>query len=292
MRIVFFVSIFAIMVFSSCGEKTTPNGFAYTNHTNTGGLKAVTGDQVIFHVHEYHDGKEIGSSRDRGTPVSIAMPDMSNGPDTQGGKPNPLVDAISIMSEGDSATVIVPIDEDIKKRPGMEGVQVLSYSLYLEDVMPEAEFKEKQEAEREKQKEVANRGRLEIAPLMEETVKNYAAGDLDDKIKTTASGLKYQIIEEGTGEQAVAGKNIDVHYYGVLTDGTRFDDSFSKQRVFSFPLGQGRVIKGWDEGFALLKEGTKAILYIPAELAYGAADRGTIPANSELIFYVEMLDVK
>ena len=296
MRLPFIVCAFALFFLTSCdgggGEKTTPNGFTFINHTNTGGVKPNTGDQVIFHVYEYHDGKEVGSSRDRGVPVSIALPDLSKGPDMRGGQPNPLVDAVSVMGKGDSATVIVPIDEKIMKRPNMAGVKELKYSLILEDVMTPEELKVAQEAQKAERKAIQDRGTNMVAGLVAETVKNYAAGNLDDKIQTTASGLKYQIIEPGSGEQAVAGKKVDVHYYGTLTDGTRFDDSFSRARPFTFPLGKGQVIKGWDEGIALLKEGAKAFLFVPAELGYGAANKGTNPPNSELIFYVELLDVK
>lgn len=293
MRITFIVSIFSLFIFASCGgDQTTPNGFVYTNHTNGGGTKPNVGDQVIFHVHEYHDGKEVGSSRDRNVPVSITLPDLAQKPDTQGGRPNPLVDAVGLLGEGDSATVVVPIDDDIRKRPNMANVQVLTYSVIVEDVMTPEEFKAEQQKEIARLDAIATRGRDEIAPLVAETVEKYAAGELNDVIQTTESGLKFQILEEGTGEQATPGKTVDVHYYGVLTNGNRFDDSFAKKRPFTFPLGQGRVIKGWDEGIALLKEGGKGVLYVPAELGYGAADRGTIPPNSELIFYVELLDVK
>jgi peptidyl-prolyl cis-trans isomerase A (cyclophilin A) len=109
----------------------------------------------------------------------------------------------------------------------------------------------------------------------------------------TASGLEYIEIEAGTGAQAQAGKTVSVHYTGKFPDGKVFDSSVSRGEPISFPLGQGRVIKGWDEGIALMKVGGKAQLIIPPELGYeerGAG--GAIPPNATLVFDVELVDVK
>ncbi len=116
----------------------------------------------------------------------------------------------------------------------------------------------------------------------------------DDKPKevTTKSGLKYIDLKEGTGAEAKAGDTVEVHYTGWLKDGTKFDSSLDRGEPFSFPLGKGRVIKGWDEGVAGMKVGGKRKLIIPAELAYGNRNMGKIPPNSELIFEVELLKVQ
>jgi len=109
----------------------------------------------------------------------------------------------------------------------------------------------------------------------------------------TASGLEYIETEAGTGAQAEAGKNVSVHYTGRLQDGTVFDSSVSRGVPITFPLGAGRVIKGWDEGIALMKVGGKAQLIIPPELGYGASGAGgVIPPNATLIFDVELVNVK
>lgn len=109
----------------------------------------------------------------------------------------------------------------------------------------------------------------------------------------TASGLKVIDIQEGTGAVAQAGRAVTVHYTGWLTDGKKFDSSLDRGQPFAFVLGQGRVIKGWDEGVAGMKVGGKRRLIIPPALGYG--DRGSppvIPPGAELIFDVELLDVK
>lgn len=110
--------------------------------------------------------------------------------------------------------------------------------------------------------------------------------------KATGSGLHYIMENEGKGKQAVAGKSVSVHYTGKLTDGTKFDSSYDRDQPISFPLGQGQVIKGWDEGIALLKEGGKAKLIIPPYLGYGPRAVSIIPANSILIFDVELVSVQ
>ena len=111
--------------------------------------------------------------------------------------------------------------------------------------------------------------------------------------KKTESGLAYFMIKEGEGVQAEVGKTVSVHYTGKLIDGTKFDSSLDRGQPIDFPLGQGRVIPGWDEGIALLKVGGKATLIIPPHLAYGERGAGgIIPPNATLIFDVELVDVK
>lgn len=112
-------------------------------------------------------------------------------------------------------------------------------------------------------------------------------------VKTLPDGLKIEDVKVGTGAEAVAGKLVSVHYTGTLADGKKFDSSLDRGQPFQFPLGQGRVIKGWDEGVAGMKVGGKRKLTIPAELGYGAAGAGgVIPPNATLLFDVELLNVQ
>jgi peptidylprolyl isomerase len=109
----------------------------------------------------------------------------------------------------------------------------------------------------------------------------------------TASGLEYVEVEAGTGTQAAAGKTVSVHYTGKFQDGKVFDSSIPRGEALTFRLGVGQVIKGWDEGIALMKVGGKAQLTIPPELAYGERGAsGVIPPNATLIFDVELVAVK
>ena len=111
--------------------------------------------------------------------------------------------------------------------------------------------------------------------------------------KSLSSGLSYQEIKEGTGTEARSGQQVTVHYTGYLNNGKKFDSSVDRGKPFTFTLGTGQVIKGWDEGVAGMKVGGKRKLIIPPEMGYGSRGTGgIIPPNAELVFDVELLDVK
>jgi FKBP-type peptidyl-prolyl cis-trans isomerase len=109
---------------------------------------------------------------------------------------------------------------------------------------------------------------------------------------TTDTGLKYVDEVVGTGESPSPGKIVRVHYTGRLENGTKFDSSVDRGRPFEFPIGVGRVIKGWDEGVMTMKVGGKRKLIVPPDLGYGQFGAGPIPPNSTLIFDVELLGVR
>lgn len=105
--------------------------------------------------------------------------------------------------------------------------------------------------------------------------------------------LQIEELQEGTGTEAVAGKQVSVHYTGWLTNGSKFDSSVDRGQPFSFTLGAGMVIRGWDQGVAGMKVGSKRKLTIPPHLGYGSGGFGSvIPPNSTLIFEVELLGVE
>lgn len=137
------------------------------------------------------------------------------------------------------------------------------------------------EGEREKRQAAEKKAK-------EEAIESVAAG-----FDKTSSGLRYKIINKGTGKKAEKGAMVSVHYKGQLLDGTVFDSSYSRKQPIDFTLGIGQVIPGWDEGIQLLKVGDKARLVIPSELAYGSQGAGgVIPPDAILIFDVELMAVK
>jgi FKBP-type peptidyl-prolyl cis-trans isomerase len=151
---------------------------------------------------------------------------------------------------------------------------------------------------------MAKRFGLLLAALACAGLLSLSAGRADDKdaktkeieVKTRdgkTAKLKYQDLKEGNGTEAKKGNEVTVHYTGWLTDGKKFDSSLDRGKPFTFPLGAGRVIPGWDAGVAGMREGGKRKLTIPPELAYGS--RGAppvIPSNATLVFEVELLKVK
>jgi peptidylprolyl isomerase len=114
----------------------------------------------------------------------------------------------------------------------------------------------------------------------------------NQNVVRTTSGLQYVDVVEGTGETPKTGQTVTVHYTGTLENGTKFDSSRDRDRPFSFRIGAGQVIKGWDEGLSTMKVGGQRRLIIPPELGYGARGAGgVIPPNATLIFDVELLKV-
>ena len=140
---------------------------------------------------------------------------------------------------------------------------------------------------------LAVEGQTRRKPVTRKTVVKKPVAVSSGAVKTP-SGLIYLITRKGAGPLAKAGDTVSVHYTGTLTDGTKFDSSRDRGEPIEFPLGAGRVIKGWDEGIAKMKVGDQAILVIPASIAYGSrgAGNGVIPPDATLIFIVELVGIK
>ena len=135
------------------------------------------------------------------------------------------------------------------------------------------------------------KGKKADAPAAKDTKEAPAAAADSGDWTTTDSGLKYQVVNVGSGGSPVQGKLVTVHYTGWLTNGTKFDSSVDRDQPFKFQIGIGQVIKGWDEGVSSMKKGEKRILMIPPELGYGERGAGgVIPPNATLKFEVELLD--
>lgn len=276
--------------------ETTELGNRYQLFTANGsGEKVAPGDFVYFHAAMRTErDSTLFSTRTGGGDLPVIQAAAATATKDEIG---PVEDVIRNMRVGDSAVVRVNIDAFPQKPPGMENDSVVLYDVVITEIVSEEAFTAKQEAQQAEAEEKAKLVRdlePERLAFAAKVVTDYRDGKLDGDIKTTESGLKYVIHEEGTGPQAEAGKGVVVQYIGQLaTDGSVFDQSFGRGSGIPFVLGTGRVIRGWDEGIALLKEGAKASFMIPSELGYGAqGSPGGIPPDSELVFYVELEEVQ
>jgi len=118
-------------------------------------------------------------------------------------------------------------------------------------------------------------------------------GELAEGFEQTDNGLRYKIIQKGDGAKPEKGQTVAVHYKGMFPDGSVFDSSYKRGNPIEFPVGQGNVIAGWDEGILLLNKGDKARFVIPSHLGYGESGAGgVIPPNATLVFDVELVDIK
>jgi FKBP-type peptidyl-prolyl cis-trans isomerase len=228
------------------------------------------------------NGPELYNSIDAGRAV-----DHEKGKrfDTEG-----FSEGLNSMRVGDEVTLIVPSKLAFKDqgRPGMiEPYTTMRYWIRMNSVKTKAQH-EKELAE-QKAKEEAKTEKFKNEEAV--TINNYIQQN-NVTVAPTASGLYYIETAEGTGVQAAAGDKVKVHYNGTLLDGTKFDSSYDRDSPFEFTLGKNQVIKGWDEGIALMKEGGKATFIIPSSIGYGPRGRGNIIHQyAPLKFDVELIQV-
>ncbi len=220
------------------------------------------GDSVLFDSRKMNGNKPV--------PFVLAKPRENGDP----------VEVFPFMTVGDSAVIRFPLDS-LKKNNRYQAWMdnkggYLIYNVTLESCLTEKQMTE----QAEKQKGIDDK-----------LLKDYFAKN-DIKATKTASGLYYTVEEEGKGEKVKAGEAVNVNYTGMFMDGKKFDSNtdtmFHHVQPFVLEVGKGRVIKGWDEGLQLLNIGSKAKFFIPSYLAYGSLERSNIPANSILIFEVEV----
>lgn len=258
------------IVKDSAGTQTAKIGDILTCH-----YMIVIGDSVMF---DSHDAKgQFG-----GQPIE--MPFQEN---PSANKKMDPTDVLKMLTAGDSVIIRTEIDSAARKQlPFAKPTDKIEFRFTLFSIKSKNQFEADQKAK------AANQAQAD-----DKTITEYLSKNNITTAQKTASGIYYTISKTGSGENASAGKTVKVNYTGKLLDGTVFDSNMDKKfehvEPFEFPLGQGRVIPGWDEGIALLNKGAKATLYIPSVMAYGANGAGSmIPPNSILIFDVELIDFK
>jgi len=259
----------------------TESGYKYVHHIKNEGQRPTIGDEVRYHEAMYKNDSLLFSTKTSNRPREVIIPEK----DVLPSPIPPSFEGLMLMTVGDSLTVYQDLDTVKQLPPWLSNEDEIRFDMKLLSI--------KSKNAVEKEKAFYKKKEKEILAFTRANIEKYTSGKLDEDIITTASGLKYIIHEAGTGEKPANGKTVSVSYAGFLTNGKDFDNSFKRGRDFQFPLGQGRVIKGWDEGIALFNKGTKATLFIPYQLGYGeAGSPPSIPGKSELVFYVELEDIK
>ncbi len=271
-----FIMLLPLLLFIGCskheeGVVTLKDGLKYKDDVVGTGKAATMGELVSVHFQGWivkdssdlfsdwtknPDMKKlsIGDSRLHNRPIKYVLGKRSfiNGVD----------EGIVGMKEGGTRTMIIPADLAYGKRG-------------IGPIPPNSKLKITIEL-------LSVKDQIKVTPWQVDST----------KYEKTKNGLKYYILEQGTGNKIKPGDTVTVHYSGFLLNGREFDSSVERDQPFTFVAGKGQVIPGWDEGIQLLKKGGKAKFIIPPGLAYGSRNMGTIPPNSTLVFDVQVLDVK
>ncbi|MEN0005669.1 MAG: FKBP-type peptidyl-prolyl cis-trans isomerase [Bacteroidota bacterium] len=267
-------------------RSVSEKGYEYINYTNNQGPHPQKGDYAYYHAQIRNGDTILFSSR----AIADNIPNIKIGDaEAQGEDRSPVEDVLLQLAVGDSVTIFLPLDNETGTLPGFDEAEFMPYDVVLLEIKDERAY-QMHLAEAEKVKKRVRAREPLIKAKVEQVAAQYAEGKLADQLIETPTGLTYLIHQVGDGPKPPVNELVNVHYYGALLDGTPFDNSFKRGTPFVFELGAGQVIKGWDEGIALLNKGGAATLFIPAELAYGAKGAPpVIPPNAKLIFYVEVI---
>lgn len=266
----------ASALFYSCdkaggGKQTNANGLQYEFLQDEEGPVAKVGDFITLNFKVATEKDSIlNSTYKNGSPLTTKLfaPGMKGG----------LEEGLMMMSAGDSAIFMVSSDTLMKGQPASSRPPYFPPGSMVKYTVKMIKVVDSANAEKDQINAISDFGKKKGLSLQK-----------------TASGLHYAVTAAGSGAKANPGDTIEVHYVGTLLEnGKEFDNSRSRNQPFSFPVGMGMVIPGWDEGLQLLPVGSKATLVIPSRLAYG--DRGApgspIGPNAALVFDVEVLKVK
>lgn len=278
-------SVLIMTCMFSCKPKSftkLPSGLEYMIvKDEKGDKKAVEGSVITMHILTKVKDSVLFDSRkmnkDEPIPAQISKPQYQGD----------LMEGLAMLTAGDSACFRVVADSIFKPKdrmpPFVKSGDMVTFYVKIVSVKSMEEYKKEETESAAKQ-----------IGMEEETIKKYLV-DNNVTAAKTPSGLYYSITQTGTGENAKPGQEVSMKYTGKLLDGTTFDSNvdpkFKHVEPFKFQLGTGGVIKGWDEGIALLNKGAKAKLIVPSPMAYGTRGQQGIPPNSILVFDVEVLGI-
>lgn len=305
LSLVLFLSISLVWACNNEKRLETPEGVEYVLVDSNDGESLEEGGFAIFSLRlvDSKDSVLIDSEEVGELPIQVDDSVLS--------KRGPLFSILKQLKIGDSIKTKLTASEVFTQgfrqpvSPDMEETERLTVYAKAIQQFDTAGFMEWQELKKSEAMKKMQEEAEEQKGIDDELIKEFLAKN-NIEAEKTESGLYYMVTKETTGEKPEAGDTVKVNYVGKLMDGTVFDSSFedvvkeagvyNEQREYApleFPVGQRRVIRGWDEGLMLLNEGSEATLYIPSGLGYGPRGSGTaIPANSILIFDVELVEVK
>jgi FKBP-type peptidyl-prolyl cis-trans isomerase FkpA len=261
--------------FFRVGEETNPDSTKFLVMN----IRATTGKDSVFF-----------DTQDRG--MDEIMP--VNNPQFKG----VLAEGIKMLHKGDSALIVVPANNFFIQTmgspvpAGIDENSKMNFYIGVKDVVDEQGAQQIQmESMQKMQAKAAGRQKEQLVKDVK-TIDKYLA-EHSIVADTTASGVRIQVTERGKGDKPQRGDNLVVHYRGKVLEGEQFDASYDRKEPFTFAVGQGMVIPGWDESLLELPKGSKATIFIPSPLAYGEQQRSeVIKPNSILVFEVEVLDVQ
>lgn len=293
------LSLAGLMLAFGCQQKEdkilkTESGYDYQWHGHIGKGSPEMGDHAFFLANMYAGDSMMHNSKlSPGGREHVQIREVPQ----EYSYFRPLMELLKQMGPGDSVSLWYPTDSMPGDPAQFRNIDTVRYELKMEEVMDStayAEYIANEQAKAQEQLAAAKEKETEITQFINDFYAKYKTGELDNQFMETTSGLKYIVHEEGnTGIKAEKGDFVEANYYGILeASGQMFDNSFRRGRTFKFPLGQKSVIPGWDEAFTIIDKGSRATFIVPYTLGYGkAGNPPTIPAEADLIFYVEFVDV-
>ena len=290
MRNVYYITILFITLFSCVDrEKVLDNGVELKYFKNGSGQEIEDGQIVMINLQYFdYDGNEL-LNKVGNDPVVLQK-------DSSWESSGIIYNVIDNLVKGDSVFFQLTTEQFFKNAPQSVEVpdsvknKMISFYCGIQDVMSQNEFEDFQRIQYEKMQQEMEQQSNDQLSIDLELIDNYLKEN-NITAKSAESGLRYVITKMGSGENAAPGDNVTVHYTGMLLNGEKFDSSLDRNQPFSFQLGQGMVIRGWDEGITYFNKGSEGTLYIPSTLGYGASGAGgVIPPNAGLIFEIQVLD--
>ncbi len=285
----YLISLIFILISCVDKEKVLDNGIELKYFKNGNGEEIKDGQIVMINLQYFdYDGNEL-LNKVGNDPVVLQK-------DSSWENNGIIYEVIDNLVKGDSVFFQLTTEQFFKNAPQSVEVpdsvknKLISFYTGVQDVMSQSEFEDYQRVQYEKMQQEMEQQNENQLSIDLELIENYLKENNIDAMKSE-SGLHYVITEKGNGDNAAAGDNVTVHYTGMLLNGEKFDSSLDRNQPFSFQLGQGMVIRGWDEGITYFNKGASGTLYIPSTLGYGSSGAGgAIPPNAILIFEIQVLD--